>query len=142
MRSRWASERGLATVEVVLWVPALLLVVALMAYGARVEIGKQKVQSAAEEAARTASISRSEAQALSDANTVALRALAEHEVTCVNQSIQVDTSAFAAPVGTPGDVRVTITCDVDMGMVWVPGAPPSFHAEATALSPLDTYRER
>jgi len=56
-------ERGSATVEAVIGVPAFLLLLGLLIVGGRVAIAHQVVQSAASDAARAASIARTQTAA-------------------------------------------------------------------------------
>ena len=59
------DERGSATVEAVIGVPAFLLLIALLVLGGRIAIAHQVVQAAASDAARAASIARTAASARS-----------------------------------------------------------------------------
>jgi hypothetical protein len=56
--------------------------------------------------------------------------------------VDVDTSGFRVPVGLPAQVRATVTCVVALGDLALPGFPGSRTVTATAVSPVDTYRER
>ena len=57
------NERGSAVVEAAIGVPAFLLFVLLLVAGGRIAIAEQAVQASASEAARAASISRTQRQA-------------------------------------------------------------------------------
>jgi hypothetical protein len=59
----------------------------------------------------------------------------------VSTQVTLDTTGFAAPVGTPASVGATVTCQVDIAGL-LPGLPGSMSITATVRSPLDTYRER
>jgi hypothetical protein len=56
--------------------------------------------------------------------------------------VTVDLDAFTAPPGTPAQVASTVTCQVDLADLAVPGVPGSHTVTATMSSPIDTYRER
>ena len=119
-----------------------MLFVALIVFAGRVAIAHQAVQSAAADAARSASIARTQGGAQTEGNTAAATSLANQHVNCVTTTVSVDTSGFASPVGTPAKVKATVTCDVNLSDLWLPGVPGSKGITATMSSPLDTYRER
>jgi len=99
------------------------------------------VESAAADAARAASISRTQGQAASNAEAAAAASLSSQNLRCVSTSVTVDTAGFASPVGTPASVGATVNCQVDLAGL-LPGLPGSMTISATMRSPLDTYRER
>lgn len=134
-------ERGASVVEVVILAPALGLFLALIIAGGRVALAHQAVEASAAEAARAASIARTQGQAGADATTAAASSLASQSTRCASTAVSVDTSGFATPVGTPASVGATVTCEVDLAGL-LPGLPGSMTITATMRSPLDTYRER
>lgn len=142
LRRRLSGERGSVSLELVVLTPGLLLVIGVLIYGGRLELAKQSVQSAASQAAREASIARTQPEANSTADAAATRSLAEQGLNCVTSSVSVDTSAFASPAGTPATITAVVTCVVNLSDLAVPGIPGSQTVTATADSPLDTYRER
>jgi Flp pilus assembly protein TadG len=142
LRRRLGGERGSVSLELVVLTPGLLLVVGVLIYGGRLELAKQSVQSAASQAAREASIARTQPEANSTADAAATRSLAEQGLNCVTSSVSVGTSAFASPAGTPATITAVVTCVVNLSDLAVPGIPGSQTVTATADSPLDTYRER
>lgn len=119
-----------------------MLFVALIVFGGRVVIAHQAVQSAAAQAARTASIARTPGDAQSSAVSQAGASLDSQNVHCTRADVSVDTSGFAAPVGTPATVRATVTCAVNIGDLALPGVPGSITITETMTSPIDTYRAR
>ena len=131
-----------AAVELLLVTPLILGVIAVIVFGGRVWVARQAVASAAAEAARTASIARTAAQARAGAATGAAQNLADQDVHCLTQTVQVDLTGFTAPVGTPASVSATVTCVVDLADLAVPGIPGRQTVTATMTSPLDTYRAR
>lgn len=136
------NERGSATVEAVIGVPAFLLLTTLVVLGGRIAIATQAVQAAASDAARAASIARTAATARGDATTAARHSLANQDLACTTTSVTLDTRAFAAPIGTPGQVHATVTCALPLGDLGVPGLAGTKTITATMSSPLDTYRGR
>jgi Flp pilus assembly protein TadG len=136
------SERGSASLETVMLAPALLALLLVAVYGGRVALARQSVQAAASDAARSASIARTESVAVSSARASAEATLAAEGVRCVSTQITLDTSAFSAPVGATGSVAATVVCTVDLTDLVAPGVPGTRVMTATVTSPLDTYRER
>jgi Flp pilus assembly protein TadG len=136
------NERGSATVEAVIGVPAFLLLTALLVLGGRIAIATQVVQAAASDAARAASISRTAASARTEATTAARHSLTNQDLACTTTSVTVDTNAFAAPIGTAGQVSATVTCALPLGDLGVPGLAGTKTITATMSSPLDTFRGR
>jgi Flp pilus assembly protein TadG len=136
------DDRGSASLEFVVLAPALLALIGLLIVGGRVAIANNSVEQAADEAARSASISRTAAGARAAATEGARRTLGEQGLRCSSIGVDIDASGFAVPVGVPAQVRATVTCVVRLADVAVPGFPGSRTVTATAVSPLDTYRER
>ncbi|MBT0773241.1 pilus assembly protein [Kineosporia sp. J2-2] len=130
------------TLEFVVVVPGLLLVLSLVIFGGRLALAHQAVEAAAAEAARTASIARQASTAAGDARAAAQNTLDEERLRCSSTTTSVDTSGFAAPVGTAATVSATVTCVVNLSDLALPGLPGSRTVTATGDSPLDTYRER
>jgi Flp pilus assembly protein TadG len=119
-----------------------MLFVGLIIFAGRVTIAHQAVESAANEAARAASIARTQGDAGRDATSSARTSLTNQKVNCRSVRVTVDVSDFDQPVGTPGTVTATVTCRVDLSDVSVPGVPGTKTVTATMSSPLDTYREK
>jgi Flp pilus assembly protein TadG len=137
------TERGSATVELAVVAPGLLMIIALLVLGGRVTIAGGSVEHAAAEAARTASIARTETEALTQGRDAAEESLERQDLLCVGgPSIQIDTSQFSRPPGEPATVSATVTCRVQLSDVAIPGLPGSREITETVESPLDTYRMR
>lgn len=139
---RVRDERGSAAVEAVVGVPAFVLFVGLIIFGGRTATTHSAVESAAADAARSASIARTAAAAKSDANSAAQSSLANQDIHCLSVTVTVDLSDFAKSVGQAGSVSTTVECRLDLGDLSVPGVPGSRVIKATSTSPLDTFRER
>jgi len=120
----------------------------------RVTVAGGRVDSAARDAARAASLTRSPGQASLAAGQTAARSLAGAHVACTRLAVTVDTAGFAAPSGvvgaggtggtggTGGAVGVHISCAVDLADVAIPGVPGSMTMTASYTAPLDPYRAR
>lgn len=140
--SRWRDERGTAAIEAAIGVPAFGLFVAMIILGGRVELTKQSVEAAAFEAARSASIERTQSEAVHAGKTAANDSLDEQDVHCTTTGVTVNAAAFNAPLGTTGQVTATVTCSVDLSDLSIPGVPGTKTIKATASSPVDAFRER
>ncbi|SHN88830.1 TadE-like protein [Geodermatophilus obscurus] len=141
-RGRLGGQTGSVSLELAVLAPTLLLFIGVLVYGGRLSLATQAVQAAASQAAREASIARTQPEADTTAASVAAASLARQGLDCVTSSVSVDTTGFAAPAGTPATVTATVTCVVALADLSVPGLPGSQTVSATADSPLDTYRER
>lgn len=141
----WAArgERGgSAAVELVIVVPATMMMLALAVAGGRIWMAESAVEQSAGAAARAASLDRTGAAAAADAREIADSNLASSSLECVNSSVSVDTGAFSTPVGTPGRVTVRVSCTVTFADLLLPGLPGSRTLSAEGVAPLDTYRSR
>lgn len=141
-RSGAADERGSASVELVVVVPALIMILGLLITGARVQLARTTVTEAAYSAARAASLARSPAVAHQDGSLAAELALTSGSVTCVSTTTTLDLAGFAVPVGKPAEVGARVTCTVSLADVVLPGMPGEIVLDATRTAPLDTFRER
>ncbi len=137
-----SRERGSESIEAVIGMTALMLFIALIMAAGRISIAHQSVISAAAEAARAASISRSAGLAQAEASSGASVSLANQSLECASTRVIVDTSGFSSPVGVPAAVTATVSCEVSLADIAIPGLPGSTTITATVSSPLDTYRER
>lgn len=135
-------ERGSATVEAVIGIPAFILFVGLIIFGGRVATTHGAVESAAADAARSASLTRDANVARAEAESAARSSLANQDVSCVQITVAVGTSDFARPVGQPSEVDVTVTCRLDLSDLSVPGVPGTKAIRARISSPLDAWTER
>lgn len=135
-------QRGAASVELSLIVPVLVLLLLAMAGAWRVGHVRAQIVEAAAAGARAATIPVSADQATRLANQAIEADLATVGAHCAGLTIEVDTAAFARPVGTPGTVQVTIVCQLDLSDVVVPGLPGVLTITSSAREPIDTFRER
>jgi Flp pilus assembly protein TadG len=130
------------TLELAVAVPGLLLLGALLVVAGRLAVAQTSVDAAAADAARTASLARTPAEAVAQATAGAGATLAAQGLRCSGTAVDVDASGFAVPAGSPAQVSVTVSCDVTLADLAVPGLPGVREMTATVHSPLDTYRQR
>ncbi len=136
------DERGSASIEAAIAVPAFALFVGLIIFGGRTAVVRQSVESAAADAARSASLERVESTAKKAAKDAAVANLDAQGVDCLNVDVVIDTQQFSRTVGTPARVEVTVSCLLDLADLSVPGVPGTRTVSATMTSPIDTWRER
>lgn len=136
------DERGSAAIEAAIGIPAFGMFVAMIIMGGRVEVAKQSVEAAAFEAARAASIERTQQEAITVGKSAANDSLTAQNVHCTTTDITINAAAFTAPLGTTGQVTATVTCRVDLSDLTLPGVPGHRVITASASSPVDAYRER
>ncbi|WP_290865171.1 TadE/TadG family type IV pilus assembly protein [Hamadaea sp.] len=131
------------SVELAILTPAVLAFFATAIIAGRYAIAKQAADAAAFDAARTASLARNADDAFDRALTAATNSFDAQGITCRRPvRVDIDVSGFAVPVGQPASVRVTVTCDADLGDVALPGMPGTMRLSSSFVSPLDTYRTR
>ena len=99
MRSLVRDQRGSATLELVIVIPATLLILSAIIMAGRLALAHQAIQAVAYDAARAASVARDRGTASSDAARVAGFSLASNGLSCTHTSTDVDTSGFTAAVG-------------------------------------------
>ena len=136
------DDRGSMTLELVVWAPGLLLIITLLVVAGRVSSAKGAVEQAAVEAARSASIARSPSAASSQALAAARQSLTGQGLQCTDVTVTIDTSGFNTPPGRPATVTATVTCPVRLADLAIPGLPGTRTVTQTAVSSLDTFRER
>ncbi len=136
------GDDGSVTLELAVLAPALLLVLGLVVVGARLEAASGAIEQAAAAGARAASLARNAGAATSAAHDAVRQNLRQQSISCGDESIDVDTSAFGHRAGLDGDVVVVVACTVALADQSMPGLPGSRRVESRAVSALDTYRGR
>jgi len=139
---RVRSDRGSGAIEAAVLAPPLLLLIGLAIVGGRIQVAGWAIEAAAHDAARAASIARTEADARVRALAAANATLQQDGLHCARLDIELDTSGFAVPVGLPATVTATLTCVVDFSDLVADGLPGSRTLTATFTSSLDTFRSR
>ena len=136
------DERGSAAIEAAIGVPAFALFVGLIIFGGRTATTHEALQSAAADAARSASLARDAEVARVEAREAATSSITNQHLGCTRIDVAVDTSDFAKQPGVPGSVAVTVSCRLNLSDLAVPGVPGSKVITSTMSSPIDTWRER
>ncbi|MEU6610257.1 TadE/TadG family type IV pilus assembly protein [Streptomyces shenzhenensis] len=144
--TRWArrprSDEGSAAIEAAIIVPALIMFLCMAIAGGRIVTSGAKIDSAAEDAAREASIHRTAAAAQSAARAAAAESLNGQGITCASTSVSINTGGLSVPVGQVGTVTVTVACTVHLSDLLLPGMPGAKTLTSTATSVVDQYRQR
>ena len=132
------AESGLITTELAIVLAAWLLgCVALVVMAGRVAQAQGEVQSAAQEAARAATLTADPGTAASRGDQIARANLAAARLACAGGA-DVDVQAGAM---APGEyVTVTVTCTASFGDVAGLGIPGSRQFSAQATEIVDAYR--
>ena len=135
-------DRGSAPMEMAIVGGVLLLLWGVFTLAGRISLASSATADVAGAAARDASIARTAEQATQLANASALRTLTQQGLHCQDggPTVVVDTSGFAAPPGTPANVRVDVTCVISAADLHMPGLNGSRTIHDHAVSPLDPFR--
>src|SRR5438046_3178070 len=88
----YRDDRGSAAIEAAILAPPLLALLALAILGGRIETAGGAIESAAHDAARAASISRTAAAAQTQAQTAAAATLNQQGLHCARLAVTVNTS--------------------------------------------------
>jgi Flp pilus assembly protein TadG len=141
------QQRGSASIEVAILLPAFILLMVVASFVGRVTIAQNAVDLAAHDAARAASIERQGDEAAAAAIDAANDTLDELDVLCASRVVTPEVAAafgnddFGPQDGPPPVVTVTVTCELN----FAPFPMLDFNtASVTAsyTSPLDWYRGR
>ncbi|MEV6445144.1 TadE/TadG family type IV pilus assembly protein [Amycolatopsis sp. NPDC051716] len=132
----WRAERGSVTVEAVLIAPVLVMLLVFVAVVVHRGVdARLRLDDAAHQAARAASLQRTRAAATAAAETTATSALTHAGLVCRDATVSTTTSA------SPGStVVVSVRCTVNFGQALVLGVPGSRVLSAEASEVVDTYR--
>ncbi|MFH9118525.1 TadE/TadG family type IV pilus assembly protein [Streptomyces globisporus] len=139
---RLRKDRGSEAIQAAIVTPLLVTFLCLAVAAGRIVMAGGKVDAAAEDAARAASIERTHGTASSAASQAATRSLGDQGVECSSSSVSVDAGGLTVPVGQVGYVTVTVRCTVPFGDLLLPGTPGSKTMTSTFRSVVDAYRSR
>ena len=131
---RLSGSRGSAGVGVVLLTPVVLALLAFAVLAGRVGTANQDVVSAAQAAARAASLRQKPGAMVADARAAAETTLRSAGIACASTAVQVTTA------GTGGTVTVTVSCQVALGDLVDLALPGQKTITARASAPVDRYR--
>jgi Flp pilus assembly protein TadG len=129
------GARGSVTVELVLIFPILILLLWFLVYCGRLTDSRLRIEDAAHQAARAATLDRDRPTAAADARSTAARALRRAGLTC--QDLAVTTRGTLRAGST---VTVDVTCTVglhDLALLLVPGTTA---LTARSVAPVDVFR--
>jgi Flp pilus assembly protein TadG len=133
----WRADRGSVAAEVTLVAPFMIMLLVFVAVVIHRGVdARLRVDDAAHQAARAASIERTPTEAAEAAQSSASTALSSAGVSCASLTVDTVTGGFR-PGGT---VTVTVSCSVDFGDALILGVPSQKPLAATAVEPVDTYR--
>lgn len=136
MRPARGSDDGTTAVEVVLVAPVFLAALLLVVGLGRIVEAEGRVQGAASDAARAASLARNGVLATASARDAAALNLDGRGVSCTAFDVAVDTADFR-----PGGlVRVSVSCTADLSGFGLVGLPGSKTLRGEATAPLEQYR--
>lgn len=133
----WRAERGSISAEMTLVAP--LLVLLLVFVGVLVHRGvdtRLRLDDAAHQAARAATLQRTSGAATRAAHTTVVEALAAAGVTC--RAVHVTTDTVGLTPG--GSVTVRAACTIDLAEAILLGVPGTKELQAIAVEPVDTWR--
>ena len=136
------GDQGSAAIEAAIVLPALIMFLCLAIAGGRIVTSGSKIDSAAEDAAREASIHRTATAAQSAARSAAAASLKDQGIACTSTSVTLNTGGLSVPVGQVGTVTATVTCTVKLSDLLLPGVPGAKTLTSTATSVVDQYRQR
>ncbi|MCP4221971.1 MAG: pilus assembly protein [Actinomycetia bacterium] len=136
LESALRSDRGSASVELVVLVIPIMVLVAFAVFVGRYGAAQQDVTSAARDAARAAAVRQFPAAAQVDGQQAAERTLVNRDLTCRQLDIEVATDDLR-PGGT---VTARITCVLLISDVAGFGMPGSTTVEATSTAVVDHFR--
>lgn len=133
----WRSDRGSVAAEFSVVAPGLVMLLVFVAVVIHRGVDARiRVDDAAHQAVRAASIERTATAAASAAHATAADALADAGVAC--RSLDVRTSTGGPDLGDA--IRVTVSCEVEYGDALLLGVPGSRRVSANAVEPVDTWR--
>ncbi|WP_307530770.1 TadE family protein [Streptomyces umbrinus] len=136
------SDEGSAAIEAAIILPSLIMFLCLAFAGGRLVTSGSKIDAAAEDAAREASIHRTAGAAQGAARAAAADSLNDQGISCASTSVSINTGGLHVPVGQVGTVSVTVNCTVNLSDLLLPDVPGARTLTSTATSVVDQYRER
>lgn len=138
LRRWWAAERGSVTAEAVLVTPLLVMLIVFVAVVVHRGVdARLRLDDAAHQAARAATLQRSTPAATTAARDTASAALAQAGLVC--RTVATTMSGTLTPAGA---VTVSVRCTVDFGQALLLGVPGAKTLESTASEVVDAYRSQ
>ncbi|MEV6639662.1 TadE/TadG family type IV pilus assembly protein [Amycolatopsis sp. NPDC051371] len=135
-RRWWRGERGSVTVEAVLLTPLLVMLLVFLAVAVHRDVdARLRLDDAAHQAARAATLQRSTPAAATAAQQTAGAALAHAGVVC--RDVATTMSGTLTPAAT---ITVSVRCTVDLGQALLLAVPGGKVLESTASEVVDAHR--
>lgn len=133
----WRDDRGSVAAEITVVTPFLVILLVFIAVVIHRGVDARiRLDDAAHQAARAATLQRSAPAAITAARSTAVGALSSAGVVCRSIGVNTDTGGLV-PGGT---VTVTLSCAVDFSDATVLGVSGQKVLSATASEPVDTWR--
>lgn len=130
------DERGSVATELTLLTPVLIVLLLFVVFCGRLADSRLRVDDAAQQAVRAATLARTSAQANNDARTTAAATLGQAGISCRGLSVTTRLGVLR-----PGStVAVTVRCEIGLSDLSLLGVPGSTTAEASASSVVDQWR--
>jgi len=139
---RARGDEGSVALEAAIIMPSLIMFVCLAIAGGRLVTSGAKIDAAAEDAAREASLHRTAVSAQQAAHQAATESLTDQGITCASTHVAVDTGGLTVAIGQVGTVTVTVNCTVNLSDLLLPGVPGTRTLTSRATSVVDQYRQR
>jgi Flp pilus assembly protein TadG len=136
------GTEGSIGLELALIAPVLFLLVAFIVGIGRIAEADGRVEAAARDAARAASLATGSAGAQQAASVAGQATLLIDGLTCADSAVDVTSYADDGPGGAADRVVVDVACTASLGDISVPGMPGKLRLEASSTAPLDPYRSR
>lgn len=122
--------------ELTLLAPVMILLLLFVVFCGRLADARLRVNDAAHQAVRSATLARSNAQAATDAQTTTEAALSQAGLTCRNLNVTANTGGFQ-----PGSaVVVGVHCEIGLSDLSLLAVPGSAAVNASASSVVDQFR--
>ena len=131
-----ATERGSATIELVLLTPVLISVLLFVVALGRVASARADVDAAARDAARAATNARSADEAQRAGDAAGRASVHDNGVTCQSLSVALDTASFHAG----GTVTAVVSCTSTFADLTGIGLPASRTITSVFTAPVDSFR--
>lgn len=134
--TRLHGDIGSVSTEMVIVAPIAVLLLCLITLVGRTSSARDTVNSAARDAARSASLERNPNNATAAATQSASAALASSSTRCASVSVDADVTSY----GPGGQVAVTVTCDIKLSDLGLLGLSGTRAVTARAVEVVDQYR--
>jgi HAMP domain-containing protein len=135
------GEMGNAALELLVLAPVLILLICLVIAAGRVAIARGSIDAVARDVARQVSIARSPEGAQAPLSAAQVQ-LAAEGLNCKRINPGDLAADFAAPLGQPSNITITVRCKVSLSQLMLTGIPGHVWLKFSFTSPLDPYRGR